>query len=171
MPFAALPTLSESAAAIEKLDLSRIEKRVAEEQNWDAEKVLRNLCFHKSRFFQASDVVREYRKFLHLLRRHGSSARIVPSKDVDEVRRVNAMSGIHTFWQIWHAHILFTRKYQADCERIFGYYMHHAPSDEGEESRTKDQQDYQEVLNMYREGSTSFCKLIILYVALYDSVW
>jgi hypothetical protein len=28
---------------------------------------------------------------------------------------------------VWHFHILDTRKYMADCERIFGYYLHHDP--------------------------------------------
>jgi hypothetical protein len=28
---------------------------------------------------------------------------------------------------VWHTHILFTKKYHADCERIFGHYLHHQP--------------------------------------------
>lgn len=28
---------------------------------------------------------------------------------------------------VWHYHILDTRKYAEDCERIFGYYLHHDP--------------------------------------------
>jgi len=27
----------------------------------------------------------------------------------------------------WHAHILDTRKYIDDCERVFGFYLHHFP--------------------------------------------
>jgi len=116
------PILSDSADAIASIDLSRIEKRVAKEHNWSAEKT--------------AEVAKEYRRFLQLLRRHGSSARIVPSKEVDE---------------IWHAHILYTEQYAADCERIFGFYMHHAPSDDTAEARAEDQKEYQDVLRMYRQ--------------------
>ena len=27
----------------------------------------------------------------------------------------------------WHMHILFTKKYHADCKYLFGYYLHHDP--------------------------------------------
>ena len=29
--------------------------------------------------------------------------------------------------KFWHAHILDTRKYIEDCERVFGCYLHHFP--------------------------------------------
>lgn len=29
---------------------------------------------------------------------------------------------------LWHAHILDTRRYHADCQAIFGEYLHHDPS-------------------------------------------
>lgn len=53
----------------------------------------------------------EYRKFLAL---HLAlpEAEIVPCKLVDE---------------IWHQHILDTRAYHADCDAIFGSYLHHFP--------------------------------------------
>lgn len=28
----------------------------------------------------------------------------------------------------WHMHILFTKKYHQDCSEIFGFYLHHDPS-------------------------------------------
>ena len=37
---------------------------------------------------------------------------IAPSKDVDK---------------FWHGHILDTLKYAEDCERVFGYFLHHFP--------------------------------------------
>jgi hypothetical protein len=37
---------------------------------------------------------------------------IAPVVDVDE---------------FWHYHILNTRKYAADCQEIFGYFLHHFP--------------------------------------------
>lgn len=53
----------------------------------------------------------EYRKFLalHFLYPHEA---LVPSRLVD---------------QIWHAHILDTQRYSADCLRLFGHMLHHDP--------------------------------------------
>ena len=52
-----------------------------------------------------------YRQFLKLAAKH-PDAPIVPSEEVDE---------------FWHMHILDTQRYSADCERIFGYMIHHDP--------------------------------------------
>jgi hypothetical protein len=38
---------------------------------------------------------------------------LVPPPDID------------TFW---HQHILFTREYARDCERLFGTFLHHRPA-------------------------------------------
>lgn len=32
-----------------------------------------------------------------------------------------------TLDEYWHQHILDTRKYAADCEQVFGYFLHHYP--------------------------------------------
>jgi hypothetical protein len=59
----------------------------------------------------------EYRRFLHLMHAY-PNARVSPSKAVD------------TFW---HYHILDTQRYAADCDRVFGCFMHHDPyGDAGE---------------------------------------
>jgi len=57
---------------------------------------------------------RLYRQFLIL---HGEfpNQGLVPPRAADEV---------------WHAHILDTRTYFADCDDLFGRYFHHTPSDE-----------------------------------------
>jgi hypothetical protein len=60
---------------------------------------------------KATLAIREYRRFLKLNAKYPGE-RIVPSQLVDEV---------------WHTHILDTRKYAADCERIFGRFFHHFP--------------------------------------------
>lgn len=52
-----------------------------------------------------------YRRYLFLVVRYPQEA-VVPTKEIDEV---------------WHAHILDTRKYFQDCEEIFGDYLHHFP--------------------------------------------
>lgn len=58
------------------------------------------LDFHETR----------YRNFLFLCGSTG--ARIIPSGGVD---------------MFWHYHILDTLKYVEDCQKIFGFYLHHFP--------------------------------------------
>jgi hypothetical protein len=52
-----------------------------------------------------------YRRFL-TLRKMYPERTLVPSALIDLV---------------WHYHILDTRKYMADCQRVFGAYLHHDP--------------------------------------------
>jgi len=51
-----------------------------------------------------------YKRFLYMT--HFSDEPIVPTKDIDS---------------FWHQHILDTEKYAEDCEKVFGYFMHHFP--------------------------------------------
>lgn len=53
----------------------------------------------------------EYRRFLHLMHTFPNES-ASPTKAVD------------TFW---HYHILDTQKYAADCDEVFGCFMHHNP--------------------------------------------
>lgn len=55
-------------------------------------------------------IIKKYRNFLRLLTVPGVIA--VPTKEVDEV---------------WHTHILDTRSYANDCQRVFGRFIHHMP--------------------------------------------
>jgi hypothetical protein len=59
----------------------------------------------------ADAVEYEYRRFLYLVKKFPNEA-VAPLFDVDV---------------FWHYHILDTMKYAADCEHIFGYFLHHAP--------------------------------------------
>src|SRR5207237_341627 len=59
----------------------------------------------------ASAVEAEYRRFLYLMKTFPGE-QTSPLEDVD------------TFW---HYHILDTMKYAADCEQVFGYFLHHYP--------------------------------------------
>jgi hypothetical protein len=52
-----------------------------------------------------------YRRFLALVKIYPDQT-IVPTKDID---------------MFWHYHILDTRKYMEDCDKIFGSYFHHFP--------------------------------------------
>lgn len=60
---------------------------------------------------RADAVECEYRRFLYLMKIFPAEE-TSPSVDVD------------TFW---HYHILDTRQYAADCELVFGYFLHHFP--------------------------------------------
>ena len=52
-----------------------------------------------------------YKRFLTLLATHPEET-LAPSKDVDK---------------FWHGHILDTLKYADDCDKVFGYFLHHFP--------------------------------------------
>jgi hypothetical protein len=56
-------------------------------------------------------VALEYRRFLALTRTYPDRA-VVPSKIVDS---------------FWHGHILDTQAYLRDCDRFFGFFLHHFP--------------------------------------------
>jgi hypothetical protein len=80
----------------------------------------------------------EYRKFL-ALRLAYPDADIVPCKLVDEM---------------WHRHILDTRAYAADCEQIFGGFMHHFPyfGLRGEDDAQALTDAYADTLERYRDA-------------------
>src|ERR1700687_5579826 len=87
-------------AAIEALDLEPIKFKLMdpeEGQGWSKEYVERMAI--------------AYKRFLTLLVTHPETT-VAPSKDIDK---------------FWHGHILDTMKYAEDCERVFGYFLHHFP--------------------------------------------
>lgn len=90
--------LERRKALIEKLDLRRFVWKIGSDHpDMKREEILQ--------------AVADYRMFLTLILLHPKKL-IRPSRAIDLV---------------WHAHILDTVRYQADCERIFGYFLHHAP--------------------------------------------
>ncbi|TKW61501.1 MAG: hypothetical protein DI628_02450 [Blastochloris viridis] len=86
-----------------KVDLTAVMKHVADDTGLPAADLVR-----------AEDL---YRKFLSLIAKFPGTT-FVPPRLVDHV---------------WHAHITFTRQYMADCDLLFGSYLHHNPAEEGEE--------------------------------------
>jgi hypothetical protein len=60
---------------------------------------------------QADRGIARYKMFLHLLYLYPNGT-IVPTQEID---------------QVWHQHILDTRKYAQDCQWLFGYFVHHYP--------------------------------------------
>lgn len=62
---------------------------------------------------QLEEAELEYKRYLVLCRRYPHPHHsIVPNKVMDTM---------------WHYHILDTRAYCADCNRVFGHYFHHFP--------------------------------------------
>ena len=61
----------------------------------------------------ALEAIQYYRNFLKIIRKYGEQYDYLPpSVEIDE---------------IWHHHILDTKKYQEDCAKIFGTMLHHYP--------------------------------------------
>jgi hypothetical protein len=86
--------------AIQALDFSQIKLKLTHEkfgEGWSPSR--------------AEAMETEYRRFLYLQFAFPGE-QTAPTKDVD------------TFW---HYHILDTVKYAADCEQVFGYFLHHYP--------------------------------------------
>lgn len=86
--------------AIAELDLDAVKVKLmhaASGEGWTLER--------------ANAIEFEYRRFLMLMKKYPHE-QTAPLVDVD------------TFW---HYHILDTLKYAADCEAVFGYFLHHFP--------------------------------------------
>lgn len=79
---------------------------------------------------------KEYKRFLTLLELYPEKP-IVPNKLMD------------TFW---HYHILDTKKYLEDCEKVFGGFLHHFPyfGLRGEEDAIDLENAFQETLRLYQ---------------------
>ncbi|MBB3223388.1 glycine-rich domain-containing protein [Pseudoduganella umbonata] len=85
---------------IDALDLDPIKVKLMHEESgegWSLER--------------ANAVEKEYRRFLYLMKKFPEE-QAAPLMDVD------------TFW---HYHILDTMKYAADCDAVFGHFLHHFP--------------------------------------------
>ena len=89
--------LTRALAQVAELDFSMLKRKLMEEQEWTPE--------------YCDEVEALYRKFLALNIRY-PDRKICPTGPIDE---------------FWHAHILDTRAYARDCERLFGQMLHHFP--------------------------------------------
>ncbi|MEO7494645.1 MAG: glycine-rich domain-containing protein-like [Massilia sp.] len=87
-------------SCIAELDLTPIKKKlmhVPSGEGWSVD--------------YTEQVEKQYRRFLFLMRKYPKE-HTAPLVDVDI---------------FWHYHILDTMKYASDCERVFGYFLHHHP--------------------------------------------
>ncbi|EHP39786.1 hypothetical protein OR16_29554 [Cupriavidus basilensis OR16] len=92
-------SIERSWQVIDALDFSRIKAKLlhGKSAHWSPESLV--------------DAEAGYRSFLKLAAKY-PDAPVVPSEQVDA---------------FWHAHIVDTRRYASDCERIFGHVLHHDP--------------------------------------------
>lgn len=89
---------------IKNLDLSMVGHNMVVKNGWLPSEVT-----------QACEL---YKNFLFLKFKYPSEF-LPPSEDIDE---------------FWHNHILDTKKYRDDCQKIFGYYLDHDPNFDMSES-------------------------------------
>ncbi|MCY1031269.1 hypothetical protein OV207_07355 [Corallococcus sp. BB11-1] len=89
--------LAHALNRVSELDFNMLKRKLMEEQEWTSE--------------YCDEVESLYRKFLALNIRFPDK-KICPTGPIDE---------------FWHAHILDTRAYANDCERLFGRMLHHFP--------------------------------------------
>lgn len=98
------PPLEHASNYIEKLDLTKIQKKLCSGGK------LISRCWTPA---ECEIAIQYYKNFLFLNKKYLKIYPIIPpSIEIDE---------------IWHQHILDTRQYTTDCQRIFGYYFHHFP--------------------------------------------
>jgi hypothetical protein len=93
-------TLAQTIAAIQALDLTAIKFKACRQEDgygWSAG--------------YADQMEVAYKRYLILHAKHPDLT-LAPEQDAD---------------RFWHMHILDTRKYAADCEATFGYFLHHSP--------------------------------------------
>ncbi|MGH8601356.1 MAG: glycine-rich domain-containing protein [Gammaproteobacteria bacterium] len=98
------PSLGDAVKYIDSIDFSEIERKL---HGYDP-----LLCRRWSRD-ETEIGIQYYKNFLYLNKKYQDKFPVIPPMlEVDE---------------IWHHHILDTRKYMTDCQNIFGYYFHHYP--------------------------------------------
>ena len=129
-------------AAIQSLDLDPIKLKLMnpeEGHGWSRE--------------YADSMEVAYKRFLTLSVTHPEET-LAPSKDVD---------------RFWHGHILDTLKYAEDCEKVFGYFLHHFPyfGMRGAEDAANLAKAAETTRRLYRQefGSTQTGADVVLYSA------
>ena len=89
--------IEQAMARVDLLDFTALKRKLETMEGWPADTIA-----------EAEEL---YRKYLSL-------ALVYPNKALSPSRAID---------DFWHAHILDTRAYTADCEMLFGRYMHHLP--------------------------------------------
>lgn len=106
---------------LSELNLQYVVRRIVKGLKWELE--------------EAEEAVRKYKNFL-MLRCLYPELSIIPTRAIDEA---------------WHSHILYTREYTQDCQRIFGKYMHHNPATDEEAEHNIMDENYTLTLRLYEK--------------------
>lgn len=84
--------------AVASLDLGAVSQKATERHKWTES--------------QAAEAEADYRRFLYLLAKYPDKVFVPWNDDLDK---------------FWHEHIVDTRRYQNDCQKVFGKFIHHNP--------------------------------------------
>lgn len=77
---------------------------------------------------EAKEIIHEYRAFLTKLFDKNRNGELEDEKlDFNEILDQDKLEFSQAIDIVWHTHILFTKKYHADCQKLFGRYLHHLP--------------------------------------------
>jgi hypothetical protein len=82
---------------VNSINLSLVEDRLRHRYGWDEKRI--------------REAVKGYREFLYVAGRDSRNG-ISPTLDIDEV---------------WHQHMLHANKYEQDCKKALGQFLHHFP--------------------------------------------
>lgn len=124
------PSLEDAVKHIEAMDLSAIREKLCSDD------IL--LCRRWSSL-EAEIGIQYYKNFLYINKKYQQDYAVLPPLlEVDE---------------IWHHHILDTRSYIKDCEKIFGYYFHHYPyfGTRGQSDKNNLDRAFRMVQELYKE--------------------
>lgn len=115
-------SVDDAMGLVASIDLAAVKRKVVEETGWSGK--------------VADYAELRYRRFLclHLL---NPRLLLVPLQDIDA---------------FWHQHILFTRAYVVDCDRLFGTYLHHDPGMGDAEEMEMTQQGVMETARLYADS-------------------
>jgi len=93
------PSLEAAKAYIDSIDFSMVIDKIVKTKRWKKSDVLKICAL--------------YRNFLFLKKKYDQDdEKLAPSIEIDE---------------FWHNHIMDTKKYRYDCDKIFGFYLDHYP--------------------------------------------
>lgn len=130
----AIRTDAKLIAAISNLDLEPVKFKLLNKKDG------------KSWALDEADLVeKQYKRFLFLAGKY-TEVSVVPTPAIDD---------------FWHQHILDTQKYEADCNAIFGYFMHHFPyfGERGEEDAQQLQQAASTTRDLYQQHFGEFMSI------------
>ena len=106
---------------MQSLDISHVASRTQKRMGWSNS--------------YTTLILKEYLRYLTIAQTH-PDIHLVPSELVDE---------------IWHDHILHTKRYMADCQTLFGRYMHHLPETDPVAIAEGSKPDIKKTLELYVE--------------------